>query len=61
MTDMKNDIAEMKRCMNQKVSAVGDAILEGKEKERRETNIILHQVPELLAMKQMPRSMMYRK
>lgn len=46
MTDMKNDIAELKRCMNQKVSAVGDAILEGKEKERRETNIILHQVPE---------------
>ena len=46
LSSVKNDVAELKRCMNEKLSVVGDAILESREKERRVTNVILHQVPE---------------
>ena len=46
LCEMKNDVAELKRFMSKNMSVVGDALLESREKERRETNVILHQLPE---------------
>ena len=46
LSEMRKEMLDMKTKMVEKVSVVSEAMLEIKEKDRRQTNIIIHQLPE---------------